>query len=101
MANQTKGTTKDDAAKVATDVKDELGRLKGELQQLAGEIRVKMHLASMDVKESWNEIEPRLRQFEQDVEQKVGKAANVTSTELKAAAKDLKARAKKIRDSLA
>jgi len=99
MANQTKDP-KQEAAKVAADVKDELGKLKGELQQLAGEIKVKVHLASMDVKDSWNEIEPRLRQFEQDFEQKVGKAASVTSTELKAAAQDLKARAKKIRDAL-
>jgi len=99
MPDQTKDP-KQEAAKVAADVKDELGKLKGELQQLAGEIKVKVHLASMDVKDSWNEIEPRLRQFEQDVSQKAGKAASVTSTELKAAAQDLKARAKKIRDAL-
>ena len=55
------------------------------------------------VKDSWNEIEPRLRQFEEQVEggfEKLGKAVNVTSSELKAAAQDLKERAKRIRDQL-
>lgn len=87
----------------ARELKAELEKLRGDLQSLAGEIKLKLHLASMEVKDSWNEIEPRLRQFEEQVEggfEKLGKAVNVTSTELKAAAQDLKERAKRIRDQL-
>ena len=93
MAN---GDQEKNEPKGAAELKEELSKLKGELEALAGEIRVKIHLASMDVKDTWNEVEPRLRQFQEDV----NKAVTVTGTELKAAALDLKARAKKIRDTL-
>jgi hypothetical protein len=93
MANDDENKTE---AKGASELKEELGKLKGELEQLAGEIRVKIHLASLDVKDTWNDVEPRLKKFQEDV----NKVASVTGSELKAAALDLKARAKKIRDAL-
>lgn len=87
--------TEDDRGE-GTQIREELGKLRSEIEELAGEIRLKIHLASMDVKDSWNEVEPRIRQLQEEV----NKAVSTTGSEIKAAALDLKARAKKIRDTL-
>lgn len=38
------------------------------LRRMADEIRLKIHLAGMEAKEAWNELEPKLRQLEQRAE---------------------------------
>jgi hypothetical protein len=50
-------TTKE-AAKSALD----------ELKRIRDEIRVKLHLANMEVKDRWNDLEPKLENLEKDIE---------------------------------
>jgi hypothetical protein len=38
------------------------------LRRMADEIRVKIHLAGMEAKDAWNELEPKLRGLEQRAE---------------------------------
>lgn len=38
------------------------------LRRMADEIRVKIHLAGMEAKDAWNELEPKLRHLEQRAE---------------------------------
>ena len=40
----------------------------GELKKIRDEIRVKLHLAGMEVKERWKQLEPRLEEIERKVE---------------------------------
>jgi predicted nucleic acid-binding Zn-ribbon protein len=78
------------------DWKRDIGNLRNEVRFLADELRLKIHLAGMEAKDAWNKVEPRLHDFEQRAEN----AAQTTSTEVRAMAKDLKAHLQKIRDSL-
>ncbi len=39
--------------------------IRDHVRQLADEVRLKLHLASMDAKKGWETIEPRLRSYEQ------------------------------------
>jgi len=56
------------------------------LRQLADEIRVKIHLAGMDAKDTWSKLEPRLREVEQKAEAKGEEVAE----ELSKAGQELK-----------
>ncbi len=42
------------------DIRKGLNEGVNELEQMADEIRVKLHLAGMDAKDAWNKLEPRL-----------------------------------------
>jgi len=77
-------------------VKEQVDQALSDLQTMADEIRVKIHLASMDAKDAWTRLEPRLRDFEQKAE----KAAAVTGRELKEVGLDLKERFHKLREEL-
>ncbi len=46
------------------ELKRQLQRGLDELRRLRDEIRLDLHLASMDAKEKWDEIEPRIRDVE-------------------------------------
>ncbi|MFW5875150.1 MAG: hypothetical protein ACOCXM_00305 [Myxococcota bacterium] len=79
------------------EMKEEFQKTLSDLKSLREEIKVKVHLASMDVKDTWNKkLEPRVRELEQRAEG----AADKTWTELKDAAQDLKTRLKKLREEL-
>ncbi len=41
-------------------IKDTINQSMEELEQLAQEIRLKVHLAGMDTKKAWRDIEPKL-----------------------------------------
>lgn len=56
-----------------------------ELKQLRDEIRVKMHLGEMEVKEWWGQVEPQLITLEKDIAEGASKAsgsANLVLDEL-------------------
>lgn len=77
-------------------VREELRHTRDELWRLADEIRVKIHLAGMEVKDTWDRLEPKLQEFEdrmEDATEKIG-------AELKDASSDLKARMQKLRDEI-
>lgn len=38
------------------------------LRRMADEVRVKIHLAGMEAKDAWNELEPKLRELEHRAE---------------------------------
>ena len=77
-----------------TELQKELQARRDQLRQMADEIRVKLHLAGMEAKDKWHELEPKLADFERRVES-VGAQ---TGRELHELAEDLKARMTRIRD---
>lgn len=82
--------------KETQDWKRDVSKLRDDIRSIADELRLKMHLAGMDAKDAWNKLEPKLEEFEQRAES----AVHTTSAEIREAAKDLKARLQKLRDSL-
>ena len=53
------------------ELKKELEKGIGRLQSLRDEVRVRLHLAGMDLKDQWNKLEPHLN----EVEKKAGEAS--------------------------
>jgi hypothetical protein len=49
--------------------RDQVETMKNELQQLRDEIRLKMHLASMDLRDRFEKIEPDVKAFEHRAEE--------------------------------
>jgi hypothetical protein len=77
-------------------VKQDLEDTRNDLKQAADEIKVKMHLAGMDAKDAWDEIQPRLADFERRFDEK----ADEVSEELKALGSDIKQRLLNIKAKL-
>jgi hypothetical protein len=67
-----------------------------QLQGLADEIRVKIHLAGMDAKDAWAKLEPRLQSYQG----KVHKATDKLASEVTKLGQDLEAEMTKLRDRL-
>ncbi len=42
--------------------------VRDDLQRMAGEIRLQLHLGGMEAKDKWAELEPKLIRFEEEVE---------------------------------
>src|SRR5574338_657848 len=55
-------------------VTDTTDHLLPDLRRMADEIRVRIHLASLDAKDAWAKLEPRLRELEHKVERATGQA---------------------------
>lgn len=47
-----------------------------EILRIADEIRVRVHLAGMEVKDAWAKLEPRVTAFEHKLEEVAGKASD-------------------------
>jgi hypothetical protein len=77
-------------------VKQDLEDTRADLKRAADEIRVKMHLAGMDAKDAWDDIQPRLADFERRFDEKAGEV----SEELKALGGDIKQRLLNIKAKL-
>jgi len=77
-------------------MKQELEETRSDLRRAADEIRVKLHLAGMDAKDAWDDLQPRLAEFERRFDAKAGEVGE----ELKAMGKDIKARMQKIKAKL-
>ena len=69
-------------------LKQDVEDTREDLRRAADEIRVKLHLAGMDAKDAWDEIQPRLEDFERRFDTK----ADEVSEELKALGGDIKQR---------
>jgi hypothetical protein len=74
------------------ELKMELKKSLSDLQMLRDEVRVRLHLASMELKDQWNKLEPYLA----DVEQKASEASETSRNLLN----DAKKRLEKFRASL-
>ena len=77
-------------------LKQDLEDTRADLKRAADEIRVKMHLAGMDAKDAWQDIQPRLEDFERRFDEK----AEEVSEELKALGGDIKQRLLNIKAKL-
>lgn len=77
-------------------LRQELDARREELEELAGEIRVKIHLAGMEAKDAWNDLKPHVEDYARRVEDITEAAA----ADLKRASVDLKTRLTRLRDRL-
>jgi DNA anti-recombination protein RmuC len=77
-------------------LKQELQEVQNDLQQMAGEIRVKLHLAGMDAKSAWDDLQPKLLEFEQRIDAR----ADEVGDEVKALGQDIKDRLLSIKAKL-
>ena len=78
-------------------VKQDLEDTRDDLKRMSDEIKVKLHLAGMDAKDAWEEIQPRLADFEQRFDAK----ADEVGDELKALGGEIKQRLLNIKNKLA
>lgn len=74
---------------ISQDTKQDIAALKTELKTLRDEINLKVHLAGMDLRDEWQKLEPQA--------DKAWRELNETTME---AAKDLRARIRKLREQL-
>lgn len=77
-------------------LKQDLEATRDDLRRAADEIRLKLHLAGMDAKDAWNEIQPRLEDFEN----RFDTTADEVSEELKALGSEIKQRLLNIKAKL-
>ncbi|MEM8609792.1 MAG: hypothetical protein AAGF92_22030 [Myxococcota bacterium] len=76
--------------------KQDLEDTREDLKQIADEIRVKLHLAGMDAKDAWEDIQPKLKDFEQ----RFDATAEDVGDELKALGGEIKQRLLNIKNKL-
>lgn len=79
-------------SQTTAELKEELKKSLALLQTLRDEVRVKVHLAGMEIKDEWSKLEPHLAKVEQ--------AAAEVSDASRAALTDAVTKVKKLRDSL-
>jgi hypothetical protein len=77
-------------------VKEELEETRDDLRRTADEIKVKLHLAGMDAKDAWNEVQPKLADFERRFDAK----AEEVGEELKALGNEIKQRLQNIKSKI-
>jgi predicted nucleic acid-binding Zn-ribbon protein len=75
----------DNANDLKNELKNELKKTLSHLQALRDEVRVRLHLANMELKDQWNKLEPHLA----DVEKKAADATEASRTLLHEAVKSL------------
>jgi LPS O-antigen subunit length determinant protein (WzzB/FepE family) len=68
-------------SETTADLKNELQKSLGLLKTLRDEVRVRLHLASMDIKDQWKKIEPRLEDAEKKAVEQVSEASRAALTE--------------------
>lgn len=78
------------------NLKATLAKELGDLAQLRDEIRVKVHLAGLDARSAWQQLEPRLDELERDFREE-GEVVKDASVLL---AKDLKSAFEQFRSRL-
>ena len=77
-------------------LKQDLEDTRNDLRRAADEIKLKLHLAGMDAKDAWEDVQPRLSDFEQRFDAKAGEV----SDELKALGNDIMKRLQNIKSKL-
>ncbi len=75
-----------------------------DIRRLADEVRLKLHLAGMEAKAKWEELEPKMMDLETKVTASVkdggGKAAGVVGDQVEALATGLRQFADELRESV-
>ena len=77
-------------------LRQELEDTRNDLKRAADEIKLKLHLAGMDAKDAWDEVQPRLADFEQRFDAK----AEEVGEELKALGNDIMQRLQNIKSKI-
>ena len=77
-------------------LKQDLEATRDDLKRAADEIKLKLHLAGMDAKDAWDEIQPRIADFEQRFDAK----ADEVGEELKALGQEIKQRLANIKSKI-
>lgn len=83
-------------AKTSEEIKNELHRSIDLLRTLRDETKVKMHLANMDLKKTWDELQPKLADAERMGERAAEHASEATLEAVKSAVKKLQDVAKSL-----
>ena len=78
------------------EISTEIKKTFGLLQALRDETKVKVHLAKLDIKNAWDELQPKLHEAEHVAKGAAESASEATLDAMKATAKSLQ----KIADSL-
>lgn len=76
--------------------REQLEDVRNEMGKLADEIRLKIHLASMDAKDTWHRLEPKLHELEQRAERATEKVGH----EIQEMAQDLRSRLRRLREEI-
>lgn len=77
-------------------IKQELEETRNDLRRAADEVRVKLHLAGMDAKDAWEDLQPKLADFEKRFDSK----ADEVGDELKALGGEIKRRLQNIKSKI-
>ncbi len=77
-------------------LKQDLEATRDDLKRAADEIKLKLHLAGMDAKDAWDEIQPRIADFERRFDSK----ADEVGEELKALGQEIKQRLANIKSKI-
>ena len=67
-----------------------------ELRRIADEIRVRIHLAGMDVKDAWKRLEPKVTELEHRIEHQFDRNSSETTNNLDEIADALHAELQKL-----
>ena len=78
------------ATRPSDELKTELTKTVNLLRTLRDETKVKIHLAGMDLKSAWNELQPKLQDARLDAERAAEHASEATLEAVKATAKKLR-----------
>jgi predicted nucleic acid-binding Zn-ribbon protein len=65
------------------ELKKELKKSVALLRTLRDEVRVRLHLGGMDVKEQWNKLEPHLQEVEKKAEELTDASRNAVAEAVK------------------
>jgi lipid II:glycine glycyltransferase (peptidoglycan interpeptide bridge formation enzyme) len=84
------------SARTTDEIKAEIAKTAGLLKTLRDEAKVKIHLAKMDIKTTWNELQPKLAEAEQDATRAAEHASEATLEAMKTTARKLQ----KVLDSI-
>jgi lipid II:glycine glycyltransferase (peptidoglycan interpeptide bridge formation enzyme) len=82
--------------RTSDEIKTEMQRTVNLLRTLRDETKVKIHLANMDLKKTWDELQPKLAEAEQNAARAAGQASEATLEAMKSTVQKLK----KVADSL-
>jgi hypothetical protein len=79
-------------SKAGQDIKSELEKSVNTLRELRDEVRVKLHLAGMDVKDEWNRLEPQLESTLERAARDITDASKTALTDVTEAVRKLRSK---------
>jgi hypothetical protein len=78
------------------DIQGGLRTALADLRSMRDEIKLKIHLGKMDVRDAWHELEPRVR----EVEHKLEKGGQAVGAALEQTVEELRGSLRRLRDEL-